>query len=83
MNQDEAVAWLAEIFDEPVENLQPATLRDSILMWDSLGMLELMAGLDERFDITLDDDEMLAMKSVDDILAILRHHEKLDDSKLI
>lgn len=83
MNQDEAVAWLAEIFDEPVENLQPATLRDSILMWDSLGMLELMAGLDERFAITLDDDEMLAMKSVDDILAILRRHEKLNDSKLI
>ena len=80
MNQDEAVAWLAELlegFDQP---LKPDTLLDANGAWDSLGVLMLMADLEERFDILVESDEMMALKTVDDVLAILRCHGKLAEA---
>jgi acyl carrier protein len=74
---NEALAWIAGLFEEPVENMKPGTARDAIPAWDSLGVLTLMVGLDERFDITVTGDEVASMKSVDDILAVLRRHGKL------
>ena len=77
MNQTEALNWLAELFEESAGTIQPDTPRDAIPTWDSLGVLTLMAGLNERFDITLGTDELADMKKVDDILAVLRRHGKL------
>ena len=58
----EALSWIAELFEEPVENIQPETLRDDIESWDSLGILALMASLDEDFDIILSEDEFLELR---------------------
>lgn len=78
MNETEALAWIADLFEEPVENIQPDTPREAIDAWDSLGVLNLMAGLDETFDILLEDEDLQSMRSVSDILEILRKHGKLD-----
>jgi len=78
MNREEALKWIAELFEEPVENIQPGTAREAIPMWDSLGVLTLMAELDERFQIALTTDAVLAMCRVDDILSILEDHDKLN-----
>ena len=77
MNQDEALAWIAEIFEEPPGSLQPETTRDDIPTWDSMGVLALMAGMDEKFGILLTDDDIRSMSTVDDILAVLRKHGKI------
>jgi acyl carrier protein len=73
-----ALQWLAELFEEPARNLTPDTLRAEIPAWDSLGVLTLMAALDERFGILLTDQEMRAMTNVGDILEVLRRHGKLN-----
>jgi len=78
MTRDEALRWIAEMFEESADNVRPETLRDDIPTWDSLGVLTLMAGLSERFDITVDADELGTMKSVDDILTVLRRAGKLN-----
>lgn len=80
MTRDEALTWIAGLFEEPVENVQPDTLREAIRAWDSLGVLVLMVGLDERFDLSISPDEVGAMKSVDDILAVLERHGKLSST---
>ena len=77
MTQDEALTWIAEIFEEPPGSLTPETTRDDIPTWDSMGVLALMAGMDEKFGILLADADIVSMKSVDDILAVLRNHGKL------
>jgi acyl carrier protein len=77
VSRDEALEWIAGLFEEPVDNVQPGTPRDAIRAWDSLGMLMLMAGLDERFDINLDTDDLGSLKGVDDILAVLERYGKL------
>jgi acyl carrier protein len=78
MTQDDALHWIAEVFEESPENVQPSTTRDAIPTWDSLGVLTLMAGLSERFDITVETSDLDGMKTVDDILAVLRKAGKLN-----
>ena len=77
MSQSEALQWIAELFEESAAGIQPDTSRDAIPNWDSLGVLTLMAGLSERFDITVNADELADMKRVDDILVVLRRSGKL------
>jgi acyl carrier protein len=73
----DAIVWIAGVFDHPVEELTPETLRDDIPVWDSLGVLTLMAEFDEKFGIVLTDADMRAMQKVDDILEVLRKNGKL------
>ncbi len=77
MSQSEALQWIAELFEESPAGIHPETRRDSVPNWDSLGVLTLMAGLSERFDITVNTDELAEMKRIDDILTVLRRNGKL------
>jgi acyl carrier protein len=77
MDQSEALHWIAELFEETAAGILPDTPRDAIPNWDSLGVLTLMAGLSEQFDITVNADELAGMQRVDDVLAVLRRHGKL------
>ena len=39
--------------------------------WDSMGMLLLMAELDERFGITLTENELAQLQSIQDIVSVI------------
>jgi acyl carrier protein len=78
MTQQEALDWIAEVFEESPGGLKPETPREDVPTWDSMGVLALMAGMDEKFDIVLTDADIKAMQTVGDILAVLRKHNKLD-----
>ena len=79
MKTEEALAWIANVFEEPSEKLTRDTQRDEIQAWDSLGMLTLMSVLDEEFEIFLSEDQVQDMKSVHDILEVLRIHGMIQD----
>lgn len=74
MTLEEALTWIADLFEESVENIAPETLREDIEAWDSLGMLTLMAGFDEDFDILLTDEDMQNLHNVNNIIEILRRN---------
>lgn len=76
---DEALAWIAEIFEEPRQTVDEHTPREAICGWDSLGHLVLMSSLDEVFGIRLSDRELTTLKGVPDILAVLRNHKRLNE----
>jgi len=75
---DEALAWVAEMFEEPKENIRENTPRDDIAAWDSLGQLVLMAKLDERFGIRLTQADLRSLQSVRAILDVLRTNGRLN-----
>jgi acyl carrier protein len=77
MTQDEALKWFADLFGLPASSISPETTRAQVLTWDSLGVLTLMAALDETFNIVTDDATMRSMQSVGDVLNLLRKHGKL------
>ena len=77
MSEAEVLAWLADVFQEPAGKLTPETPRDAIAMWDSLGVLTLMAELDEKFDLVVSDQDMRGMAKAGDVVSFLRRHGKL------
>ena len=76
-NIEEALRWIAEIFEENPKNIRPETPREEVGAWDSLGMLALMAGLDEELEIILDEDQLAELKTIGDVLEIIRAHGRL------
>ena len=72
MTTDEALHWIAEIFEAPPEEVTVTSPRSAIPGWDSLGMLSLMASLDERFNIQIKDNDFGRLRSVNDILDVLK-----------
>ena len=77
MSQQEALKWFADLFGLPPASITPATTRTEVLTWDSLGVLTLMAALDETFNLVTNDTDMRAMQKVGDVLDLLRQHGKL------
>lgn len=78
MMQQEAIVWIANVFEIAPEQLTPHTHRDEIPVWDSLGVLTLMAALDSDFGIVLTDEDIQRIKTVGDLLAVMQQHGKLN-----
>lgn len=78
MTRDETLIWLAELLEEPADRVKPDTALDAIPTWDSLGVLTLLAGLSERFDVMVEADQLASLTKVGDILAVLQHAGKLE-----
>lgn len=77
MTEPEALKWVTELFQEP-SILIPELPRDGVKGWDSLGVLILIAALDDDFDIAVSDEEVERLQSVGDILDVLRKNGKLN-----
>jgi acyl carrier protein len=80
MKQDEALAWIAKVFDDAVDRIRVDTDRKAIAGWDSMGTLMLLADLDEKFGIQIAEDDIEGLQSVKDILDVLRKHGALEAS---
>jgi len=77
MSEREAIEWIARVFETAPDQLTADTARESVAAWDSLGVLTLMASLDSDFGIVLTDDDVQGIKTVGDILHIMKRHGKL------
>jgi acyl carrier protein len=77
MTQQEAITWIARVFETSAEQLTPDTPREAVAAWDSLGVLTLMASLDGEFGIVLTDDDVQEIKTVGDVLHVMQRNGKL------
>jgi acyl carrier protein len=73
----DALKWFADVLGAPVDTITPATGREELPMWDSLGTLLLLAAFDETFGIVMSDAEMAGIATVGDVVAVLRAHGKV------
>lgn len=77
MTEREAIEWIAKVFETSPDQLTPDTSREGVPAWDSLGVLTLMANLDSDFGIVLTDDDVQGIKTVGDILHVMKRNRKL------
>jgi acyl carrier protein len=77
LTEADALRWIAELFEEPSRPLTPDVPRSALAAWDSLGVLTLIAALDETFGIAVMDADIQRFTTVGDILEILRRNGKL------
>ena len=72
INSEQALAILAEVLNESVDDVIPGVDLNQLPGWDSMAVLLLMAEFDERFDIMLDEEKIASLNTVNDVLNILR-----------
>ncbi|MDG2078729.1 MAG: acyl carrier protein [Pseudomonadales bacterium] len=63
---------IAEAINTPEDEVQPAASLDDLEGWDSMGVLLLMAELDERFSLLLEEETIGSFSTVADILKLLK-----------
>ncbi len=76
----ELLSWVAEVFEVPADRIHPETKRVEIDAWDSLGILTLMARMDEDFRVLPTEEEIQRMRSVADIIDVIREHGAAGDN---
>jgi acyl carrier protein len=78
MTLDDALRWIERLFECPTGSLHFETVKEEIVAWDSLGVLTLIAGLNEDFGIEMTDSELRSLKSIKDIITLLQNKGKLE-----
>jgi len=79
MNTQQAIKWIAELFEEEPDQVTEESSRDDLEYWDSMGMLSLMAELDTEFNIVLEEEQLSELSSVSDLLTLMREHKVICD----
>lgn len=75
VKKNELIQWLASVFQEAPDKLDESRSRASIQTWDSMGSLMLMAELDERLHVTLEEQEMKGIITIGDLFSLLRQKQ--------
>ena len=63
-----------EIFGDAAVPLEPKITARDVIGWDSFAHINLIVALEEAFSITFSSEEMSGMKSVGDLVVILKNH---------
>ncbi len=71
---------IATAINAPEDQVQADTELQNLEWWDSMGVLLLMAELDERFGIILEEETISSFAKVSDILKILIDADALVDT---
>lgn len=72
--EEKVLEILKEVFE--LETVDQTCSQDTCDKWDSMGQLNLVAELEDAFDISLEPEEIGTMKSYNDILRILESKVK-------
>ena len=62
---------MSYVFDVPIETINTDTSTENCEEWDSLSHMNLLFAIEEEFDLTLTDDEVLEMKDFSSIIGLL------------
>ena len=68
--EEKILEILKETFE--LENVDKTCSQQTCPEWDSMGQLNLVAELEDAFDISLEPEEIGEMKCYDDIIRILK-----------
>jgi len=62
---------MSEIFSISIENIDSHSSMDNIPSWDSLGHLQLLLQLEEKFSISFNERDTISMISFEEIKKVL------------
>ena len=65
---------MANVFGIKLEEINEQTSVENCEQWDSFQHMSLLVAIEEEFNITLEDEEVLKMKDFISIIDILENH---------
>jgi acyl carrier protein len=81
ISTSQALSMIAEAINAPEDEVRPEAELEDLEWWDSMGVLLLMAELDERFSIILEEATINSFAKVSDILKILTDADAIVDAE--
>jgi acyl carrier protein len=63
---------ISDVFEIDVSDIEYSMTPDDIERWDSLGNLILINTIEDKFNITLDIEEIFSIEKIEDIYDLLR-----------
>ncbi|MDO5037015.1 MAG: acyl carrier protein [Tissierellia bacterium] len=66
--KEEILKIIAELFNVSVEDLDEETSLENDLNADSIDLMELVLGLEEEYDIEINEDDFQEVETIGDIL---------------
>ena len=63
---------ISDVFEIDVSDIEYSMTPDDIERWDSLGNLILINTIEDKFNITLDVEEIFSIEKIEDIYELLR-----------
>jgi acyl carrier protein len=71
LDTQKALAWIANVLNVQGRDITRDDTRNTLSEWDSLGDLLLLSTLEEELGIVVSADEVAAIRSVGEILALM------------
>ncbi len=72
---------VSHIIGVPVETLSEKSSQETVAYWDSLKHMNLILSLEEEFSVSLSDEEIMEISSIEDIIKLLKK-KGVPDEKL-
>lgn len=77
VTENDLVRMIAQtLFIDP-STIRTKTRKEKIPEWDSMGIISIMALLEDEFQLTLSVEEAVALNGMPDLIALLRQHNKV------
>ncbi len=70
-DEDDLHALVSRVLERDIGPLAPDDGLDRALGIDSIDLLRLVAAVEERYEIRIPDDDLMALRSYGDLLALL------------
>ena len=74
-NLEKYKSLLAEVFDTDVANVKEDSSKETVDHWDSIHQLNIIAVLEETFDVMLDPEDIVELTSYEKGIEILKKYD--------
>jgi len=77
LTENDLVRMIAQTLLVDPSTIKKKSRKEKIPEWDSMGVISIMAMLEDEFQLTLSVEEAVALNGMPDLIALLRRHNKL------
>lgn len=77
MNSKEIMEIMSKVFEIEMSDISENASQKEIMKWDSLQHLNLIVEIEDRYDISIDPEDIAVMVSIEKIIEVLNKYKNV------
>lgn len=77
MNSKEIIEIMSKVFEIEVSDISENASQREIMKWDSLQHLNLIVEIEDRYEISIDPEDIAVMVSIENIIEVLNKYKNV------
>lgn len=77
MNSKEIIEIMSKVFEIEVSDISENASQKEIMKWDSLQHLNLIVEIEDRYDISIEPEDIAVMVSIEKIIEVLNKYKNV------